>query len=294
MARTFTVNQQLPSGLLQCPYLVHLSEGRANKSREDMSRSAGSFSDDVTQLHGVCLSFLTGQQQPPHKHCRILHRDETQGLIPWAVLPWGEIGTMKEEHVAFHNTWILSTCAVVEYEDLSTTGYVTALKPSAKSGWTVVSLLFESVRDWPVVKPDDMVGAITCCWDCYRAANRACDGKAMADVFHPFARLTYVNDGDGEIVEVSSKEFCNLVEDRYNREPHSKYAKQKDRSEALVASRDTLLGCSAATSKLALVRLKVGHPPFLWTDLLVCACVDDKWWIVAKSSDHEDFVPTME
>lgn len=47
-----------------------------------------------------------------------------------------------------------------------------------------------------------------------------------------------------------------------------------------------------------MVTLRVGHPPCLWTDLLTCCKVvtsphDNqllpRWWIMHKSSCHEDF-----
>ena len=36
-----------------------------------------------------------------------------------------------------------------------------------------------------------------------------------------------------------------------------------------------------------MVTLKVGHPPMLWTDVLTCARLGERWWIVAKSSCSE-------
>jgi hypothetical protein len=63
---------------------------------------------------------------------------------------------------------------------------------------------------------------------------------------------------------------------------------------------DALNSIEFATPHLSLVVLTVGHPPFLWTDLLTCAYLDrpheenppaikaeKKWWIVHKSSECE-------
>jgi hypothetical protein len=58
-----------------------------------------------------------------------------------------------------------------------------------------------------------------------------------------------------------------------------------------VGDGDTLVSMEFVTPQLAMVILKVGHPPFLWTDLLTCARIcehgNKRWWIVHKSSDSE-------
>ena len=249
---------------------------------------AKATSNEMCALHQVCLALLMGKEQPA-KYCRILHCQDGD-IIPRAVVPGADLGLMQETDVKFLNTWILDKCAVVEYEEISTAGYLMALKPAA--GWTVISLVFENLSgDLSKITPTDMAEPISACWDRYCVANRFCDTTAMADVFHSSSRLMFVDD-KSNIQEFSSQEFCTLVKDRYQQPPHDKYAAYKSNHQ-ITSERDTLQGCSMISPNLALVRLKVGHPPCLWSDLLVCAkLTDDKWWIVAKSSDHGEFIPS--
>jgi hypothetical protein len=187
------------------------------------------------------------------------------------------------------NQWILSTCAAVEYESSDSCGYLTLL--SVVDGWIVISVV-SSKRGEGIkpITPDDIAGALSCCWEGYCKANRACDGVAMQQVFHPLCRLTYSN--QEKVTIINSVEFCKMVTNRYSMEQHAPFRKWKDEPE--VSSRDTLLGASFIAPQLGVVQLKVGHPPFLWTDLLVCAKMDDRWWIVAKSSSSEPFVPVVD
>ena len=114
----------------------------------------------------------------------------------------------------------------------------------------------------------------------------------MSKVFHPSCRLTYTG-ADGTIVIKSQEEFLAMVGDRYNTPMHAPYAHLRDDPRA--AAGDTLLSITFATPDLAMVVLKVGHPPCLWTDLLTCARTRPPglppgrghWWIVAKSSCKE-------
>lgn len=66
---------------------------------------------------------------------------------------------------------------------------------------------------------------------------------------------------------------------------HAPYAHLRD--DPRVAAEDSLLSVTFATPDVCMVVLKVGHPPMLWTDVLTCARVAEKWWIVAKSSCSE-------
>lgn len=151
------------------------------------------------------------------------------------------------------------------------------------------------------------VNALT--WDGYCHANRLCDGKLMARHFHPTCRLTYTSPADGRIVTVDSDTFLDLVEHRYTRQPaHVPYATLRDVPE--VGDSDSLQSIEFVTPQLTMVTLRVGHPPFLWTDLLTCARIrstsssssniadtgdcnappemaQHKWWIVHKSSECE-------
>jgi hypothetical protein len=116
----------------------------------------------------------------------------------------------------------------------------------------------------------------------------------MSNVFHPQCRLTYSThdpetNEEGVIIR-SSSEFCHMVTHRYQQEPHAKFAPfQNDRN--VVGMADSMQGVSMIGPNMALVRLKIGHPPYLWSDFLVCAKLGPShhhdWWIVAKSSSSE-------
>ena len=76
-----------------------------------------------------------------------------------------------------------------------------------------------------------------------------------------------------------------MITSRYSSPMHAPYAHL--RHDPCVAAQDTLLGVTFSSADVAMVVLKVGHPPCLWTDVLTCARLDGKWWIVAKSSCME-------
>ncbi len=153
-----------------------------------------------------------------------------------------------------------------------------------------------------LVKPTDMKDVISCVWDGYCISNRACDGVKMAEVFHETCRLTYVdvsathpNDHEDDGIRIwDCTRFCQKVTNRYRSEPpHIPFAHL--RNDALAASGDELLGVEFAQGVpcVAMVTLKVGHPPFLWTDILTCAKLGSKWYIVHKSSTSEPFLTHM-
>jgi hypothetical protein len=152
-----------------------------------------------------------------------------------------------------------------------------------------------------VVTPFDFQQVMSCVWDGYCMANRMCDGTAMAQVFHATCRLTYVdNDDDGTTAPddddgiriLDCTQFCQKVSNRYTSErPHIPYA--QFRHDPRAACGDELLAMEFATPYVAMVTLKVGHPPFLWTDLLTCAQLGTKWYIVHKSSTSEPFLVNL-
>jgi Putative lumazine-binding len=123
-------------------------------------------------------------------------------------------------------------------------------------------------------------------WDGYCDANNSCRGDLMKRCFHEQCRLTYVDDSDNlQIMDCDS--FCHMVTHRYTLDAHKPYEHWKDSAR----DKTSLISIDFATPDLAMVMLKVGHPPFLWTDLLTCMKIDSaRWWIVHKSSCHEDFV----
>ena len=247
---------------------------------------------DYEKVQSAAVSFLTtnGDHPVAHAECLVLQRNEKELVV----LPsrscnvFGKGGEMGEKDVIIHNSWIMPTCATVEFElSCNVMGYITLLLLQSSRDWVVISVVTTSKTPLSMpVTSSDFQGPLKICWDQYCSANRTCDGIAMAQVFHPdVCRLTYSSHDDSVVVK-SSAEFCRMVTDRYTTEPlHIPYATYRD--DPAAAAGDTLQGVSMISNTLALVRLKVGHPPFLWSDLLVCAKVLDRWWIVAKSSSSE-------
>lgn len=170
-------------------------------------------------------------------------------------------------------------------------GFLTLLQHAGR--WVVIAAVTAPATSTRVT-PADFGSVAAACWDEYGGANRACDADRMAKVFHPQCRLTYTG-GDGDVIEgllepgdvviKSQDEFLAMVRDRYSTPMHAPYAHLRDDPRA--AAGDTLLSITFATPDLAMVVLKVGHPPCLWTDLLTCARFGGQWWIVAKSSCKE-------
>jgi len=219
----------------------------------------------------AAVSFLT-RGENAHPAC--LHLELTEDAIRVCQ------SQCEEKVVWLRNTWILPSTATVEYESKSFVGFVTLL--SSLDRWVAISVVV--ARKTPTrIQPDDFQGALRCSWGQYCGANRNCDGAAMAQVFHPLCRQTY---SSHKIEIISCAEFCSMVSNRYESEPHARYARYQH-SQAAVG--DTLQGISMVTPRLALVRLKVGHPPYLWSDMLICAKIKGSWWIVAESSSTEPF-----
>ena len=198
-----------------------------------------------------------------------------------------EVGLAAEVQVQ----WVVSEdCSGAQY--INRAGFLTLLQHAGE--WVVIAAV-TAPTDRPTdgrtapttatrVTPADFAAVAACCWDEYGGANRACDVDRMSKVFHLMCRLTYTG-GDGKVVIKSQDEFLAMVGDRYKMPMHAPYAHLRDDPRA--AAGDTLLSITFATPDLAMVVLKVGHPPCLWTDLLTCARLGGQWWIVAKSSCKE-------
>ena len=175
--------------------------------------------------------------------------------------------------------------------------------------WKVISVTLEPEQSRPVL-PEHFAAVSHLTWDGYCRASRSCDGDAMARVFHRTCRLTYSYRGDVQIVH--QPRFCEMVTTRYTdtQLPHRPFAHLLDSKEHvhLLGACDSLQDIDFVTPDMALVTLRVGHPPFLWTDLLTCARLasghdngtggggtdggtsDGRWWIVHKSSENVPFL----
>ena len=159
-------------------------------------------------------------------------------------------------------------------------GWLTLLMD--KGAWIVISAVTSTTAGSST--PADMAAVVKACWEEYCGANRTCDGERMAEVFHRRCRLTYTGP-DGALVIKPHDAFVQMVSERYTTPMHAPYAHLRD--DPRVAAEDSLLSVSFAAPDLCMVMLKVGHPPMLWTDVLTCARLGERWWIVAKSSCSE-------
>ena len=172
------------------------------------------------------------------------------------------------------------TTAIAHVRWTGRAGWLTLLKEGAS--WVVITAVSAALSPSPLrITPAAVHDVTNACWTGYCEANRACDGLAMAQIFHPVCRLTYTG-ADGRVVIKPQAEFCKMVAERYSSPMHAPCAHL--RHDPRAAEHDTLLGASFATPEVCMVTLKVGHPPCLWTDVLTCARLDGRWWIVAKSS----------
>jgi hypothetical protein len=159
--------------------------------------------------------------------------------------------------------------------------------------WECISAAFGYGNDEQVASLEDFEQLKECTWSGYVSANRACNGPEMAKVFHKDCRLTYVDTaatGDDPVVIVSHDDFIHKVSHRYEMEPHVQYAHLRT-DDPRLSEHDALISGQFATLRVAMVKLKVGHPPCLWTDLLTCVKLpqgaekdNNKWMILHKSS----------
>jgi len=185
-----------------------------------------------------------------------------------------------------------------------------------------------------VPQPQDFVDVTSLVWDGYCSANRQCDGKLMSESFHHTCRLTYSmlvkqqvpqaqqnNDKpkdkktNYQIVICESDKFYEKVQGRYVTEEmhlpfkhlqnHPDVGKWDDIQSIEFCCSSGGVTARSSSPDLAVVVLTVGHPPFLWTDMLICAKIAEeedgdgqekkkKWWIVHKSSENEPHpLPTI-
>lgn len=162
--------------------------------------------------------------------------------------------------------------------------------------WQCISATFSPPRNTVTQQEHHEVIRLT--WDGYCRANRACDGEQMATVFHEICRLTEAVDdaNDGRTLFLKNQqEFCELVANRYNDPTNRHYPFRHLRDNPSVVARyDSLDAIEFATDRVALVTLRVGHPPCLWTDFLTVAKLSSRWWIVHKSSCADSFRGELE
>ena len=112
----------------------------------------------------------------------------------------------------------------------------------------------------------------------------------MARFFHPACDLTFaLPDG---VVVVPSADFCERVAARWSMELHRPWAHLRDDPRA--AACDSLVSVDFAGPGVCRAVLRIGYPPFLYTDVLLLLRLGAEcegrpggsWWIVAKSSGN--------
>jgi len=256
--------------------------------------------DDEAIVRGIANAFFDSETRQNHVHtnCVFLEVD-SDGNIKTEQ----RIGNFDRGRVVSVVVLHDGLTAVAHINNGHQAGFLTLLKAASTQvnsiQWFIISAVLSlTQQSTDAIKPPDVNKVMTACWDEYCGASRACDGKKMASIFHPVCRLTF-STNTGELTIKSQEEFCDRVEMRYTSDAHSPYKHlQRD---PRVKEGDSLMGVDFGTPSLAMVTLKVGHPPFLWTDVLTCAFLkigntkggEKKWWIVAKSSSNEPFLTDL-
>ena len=177
------------------------------------------------------------------------------------------------------------------------TDWLTLLKDPAL-GWRIIAKVYSSKplvdapekECVPPILPSDFSEVAAALWDGYAAAGRVCDGGKMARFFHPACNLTFaLPDG---VVVVPSADFCERVAARWSMELHRPWAHLRDDPRA--AACDSLVSVDFAGPGVCRAVLRIGYPPFLYTDVLLLLRLGAEcegrpggsWWIVAKSSGN--------
>lgn len=227
-----------------------------------------------------------------------------------ARVPTTEEAYVKHDRVMWVNILDENTCcAKVQIalpppapatETILYTDFLVLLREKS-NGWRIISKVYSPGQigseapwgkgDQARLGPKDLAAVTEAAWGGYLASGRAGSGEGMKKVFHPNARLTFVSQGDpqgGDLSIISSDEFCSRVDKRWEMDMHKKYAHLANDPRA--AQADTLLGVDMAGPNVAMVTLKVGYPPFLYSDFLSFLKLKDGWWIAAKSSCNVPFL----
>jgi hypothetical protein len=185
----------------------------------------------------------------------------------------------------------LSRCAVAKVqvalsspagEDVLYTDFLVLLK--LDGAWRVISKIYTSVPlsqrwfteslpfDYSRMVSDPIAGVLE-----YYKGGRLSQPEIMAESFHERARLCF-SDSDEKLVKWSQAEFLERVKSR---------GVTADVASAIQF--DKILGVDKAGPDCACIKLMIGYPPNLYTDVLSMLRIAGKWWIIAKSSDHQAY-----
>lgn len=111
----------------------------------------------------------------------------------------------------------------------------------------------------------------------YCRGGHLSDPSVMAESFHEQARLCFA-DSSGQLVRWSREEFFDKVR-----------ARPVTANNHLALKHDRIISVDKVGPEVAMVKLTIGYPPVLYTDVLSMLRIKGKWWIIAKSSDKEPF-----
>lgn len=150
--------------------------------------------------------------------------------------------------------------------------------------WQIISKVFSSVPltelsyeerldDLPFAVGEPVRGVL----EYYRGGHLA-RPEIIKENFHSSARLTFSNDSE-DLVCWSQEEFFEVIR-----------GMPATCADSSALRFDKILSVDKAGPDVAMIKLQIGYPPVLYTDFLsMFRLRGNRWWIVAKSSDGEQF-----
>jgi len=148
--------------------------------------------------------------------------------------------------------------------------------------WRIVSKVFSAAPLAQSSYHEPSAPAVACAEPAegvvaYLRGGHLSQPQVMAESWHEVARLLYADDG-GELVLCSRDAFFERVR-----------ARAVTAEDPAALQFDKVVSVDKAGADVALVKLQIGYPPILYTDVLSMLRLGSRWWIVAKSSDCEPF-----
>jgi len=169
------------------------------------------------------------------------------------------------------------------YSDVLYTDFLVLLRLGGR--WQIISKVFSAapLSQSSYQEPYDAL-ARTCTEPVsgvlkYYEGGHLSQTQVMGESFHKVARLGYA-DENCELVLLSRDAFFERVK-----------ARQPTAGDGAALKFDKIMSVDKAGPNVALIKLQIGYPPVLYTDVLSMLRLGDRWWIIAKSSDCEPFRP---
>eukprot|EP00931_Biecheleriopsis_adriatica_P122561 TRINITY_DN97565_c0_g1_i1.p1 TRINITY_DN97565_c0_g1~~TRINITY_DN97565_c0_g1_i1.p1 ORF type:complete len:298 (+),score=79.61 TRINITY_DN97565_c0_g1_i1:30-896(+) len=167
------------------------------------------------------------------------------------------------------------------FTDVLYTDFLVLLRLDGK--WQIISKIFSAVPLTQSSYHEAYDALAFACADPVRGVLEYYRGghlsqtETMSENFHELARLCF-SDADEKLVCWSRGDFFERVQAR---------AVTADNAAAL--KYDKIVSVDKAGPEVALIKLQIGYPPLLYTDILSMLKLEGRWWIIAKSSDSEPF-----